>query len=164
MKIGKVCEKHPQLGGTRYDGGTCTGCAKATSLAWRIGHREEARQYRLEHTRLNREKVNAAASARYRANPGAWRKNQLAKLGFTPEMFAQAKESQGGRCAVCRVELETLPSKHVHADHDHETGVARGVLCHYCNVGLGAFKDKPEMLIAAAYYLMKPTLQQRGNK
>jgi hypothetical protein len=56
-------------------------------------------------------------------------------------------EAQGGVCAICR----TAPA--VHVDHDHETGAVRALLCFNCNGGLGQFKDNPEALHAAAYYV-----------
>lgn len=53
----------------------------------------------------------------------------------------------GGMCAICR----ERPAEHV--DHDHETGEVRGVLCFTCNVGLGNFRDRPDLLDKAVHYL-----------
>ena len=38
-------------------------------------------------------------------------------------------------------------------DHNHETGKFRGMICHYCNRGLGNFKDNINTLQAAIKYL-----------
>ena len=55
--------------------------------------------------------------------------------------------AQGGLCALCR----TRPATQV--DHDHETGAIRGILCLYCNAGLGAFRDDPRIIASAIEYL-----------
>ena len=74
------------------------------------------------------------------------------KFGITLERFRELKESQGGRCAICRADE---PGGHgtFHVDHCHETGVVRGLLCYRCNVGLGYFKDDPETVARAFTYL-----------
>jgi hypothetical protein len=68
-------------------------------------------------------------------------------FGLTPEELDVFVASQGGVCAICR---EGQPE---HIDHDHETGLIRGVLCGPCNMGLGLFKDDAGRLDAAIDYL-----------
>lgn len=41
----------------------------------------------------------------------------------------------------------------LHVDHDHETGLIRGLLCHHCNTLLGHAKDSVDVLEAAIVYL-----------
>jgi hypothetical protein len=60
------------------------------------------------------------------------------------EKFRVAK--QYGECIICGNPATTV-------DHDHLTGKIRGPLCQNCNLGLGHFKDNPELLELAALYL-----------
>jgi hypothetical protein len=39
-------------------------------------------------------------------------------------------------CEVCGTE-----SERAHLDHNHDTGIVRGVLCHQCNIALGMIKE-----------------------
>jgi len=50
-------------------------------------------------------------------------------------------------CMICGAK-STL-----HVDHDEAKRVIRGLLCKHCNLGLGHFRDDPELLRAAADYL-----------
>jgi hypothetical protein len=57
---------------------------------------------------------------------------------------------QGGRCLICSVALGDAKA---HVDHDHVTGVVRGILCFNCNGGLGQFKEDAHLLRDAADYI-----------
>lgn len=60
---------------------------------------------------------------------------------------------QGNKCAICGTHADDAPNKRLHLDHCHATGQPRALLCHHCNVGIGHFKDNPDLLHAAIRYL-----------
>src|ERR1039458_7171981 len=49
------------------------------------------------------------------------------------EARALILKSQGYCCALCGIDLRTVPPKQVCLDHSHATGFVRGVLCINCN-------------------------------
>jgi Recombination endonuclease VII len=80
------------------------------------------------------------------------RKSYLRRTyGITIADYDRMFEEQNGVCAICgeaRPEERTL-----HIDHDHETGVIRGLLCFRCNNALGDFREEYELFQRAADYL-----------
>ena len=42
---------------------------------------------------------------------------------------------------------------YIYTDHDHETGIVRGILCGACNTAIGQMKDDANRLRLAARYL-----------
>jgi hypothetical protein len=74
------------------------------------------------------------------------------RRGFTQEQADALLQSQGNVCAICGT--ATPGHKRTWSmDHDHVTGVVRGMLCHPCNIGLGAFRDNLTSLSKAIQYL-----------
>ena len=76
------------------------------------------------------------------------RKLQI-KLKVDPKLYEKLFQRQYGLCAICSNPAQQT----LHMDHDHETGVLRGLLCSTCNTGLGMFKDDVDLLHRAALYL-----------
>lgn len=79
------------------------------------------------------------------------------EYGLSATDYDAMLAQQNGACAICE-----RPESKVHrdgslcrlaVDHDHDTGMVRGLLCGACNVGIGSFDDCPELLEAAALYL-----------
>jgi len=105
---------------------------------------------------------NQARQTRYNAKfyakipggrPAYERAYLLRKLyGMTVEEYDERLASQGGGCAICGAKpgRRSLP-----VDHDHETGLVRGILCTDCNTALGSFDDDPALLLRAIEYLME---------
>lgn len=76
--------------------------------------------------------------------------------GVTEIQYMQMLEEQGHACAICGSTEWLGAGRNCGTpcvDHDHSTGVVRGLLCGHCNKGLGQFMDDPARLRAAAQYL-----------
>jgi hypothetical protein len=124
--------KHYQANKERID---------AKNKAWALANKERTKENRRRNYLLNKER-DLKYSTEY---------NRLRKTGVTPEQYNAKMEEQAGLCAICNKEC----TKALAADHDHETGKFRGLLCNNCNRGLGHFKDDSMLLLRALYYLEK---------
>jgi hypothetical protein len=95
----------------------------------------------------NPDKVKAAQR---RHNKTAKRKSATlrARYGITLQQYLDYYKRQGGKCAICSKFQEML-----HIDHNHTTGSFRGLLCGFCNRGLGMFYERKEFLEQAIQYL-----------
>lgn len=111
---------------------------------------EKSKQWReanRERHKANSKKYYEANKAKHMAYSTAY--NRLKKTGVSPEAYESMLEKQQGLCAICRLTC----TRALAADHNHTTGVFRGLLCNNCNRGLGHFKDNIENLEAALSYL-----------
>lgn len=79
-------------------------------------------------------------------------RNRLKKYGIKPDEFSALVGSQDGKCAICEDVLDVDGYRKIHVDHCHSTDVVRSVLCSGCNVGLGHFRENPNILRKAADY------------
>ena len=107
-----------------------------------VGREKQKRQYEKHRDKIlvSRKrkyvKPDKATSARYRYR-------------ITAEEYAELM-TPGRLCEICG-ELPTVP----HIDHDHASGLVRGILCFCCNVGIGHLKDDPERVRKALEYLTR---------
>lgn len=103
----------------------------------------------------------ARPEVKARHKKSVWRYMLRTKYGLTPEQHDAMVKAQGGLCAICRSEFGRNGPR---VDHNHETGVVRGLLCHPCNVSIGLLRESPETLWRAAEYLAQhtPLLKRAG--
>lgn len=72
---------------------------------------------------------------------------------LTEEDYNTILAHQGGVCSI----TGRLPGRvSLNVDHDHKTGLIRGLLSPWANKGLAFFDDDPHYLRAAAVYLDSP--------
>lgn len=80
------------------------------------------------------------------------------KYGITLAEYIELLEKQEHRCAVCDCmdgsdKHNGLRTKQLSIDHDHQTGIIRGLLCNDCNRAIGQMQDSSVLLRKAAEYL-----------
>ncbi len=117
-----------------------------------------------EHVANNRERRMETMARWRRDNPDRYERAQraykLRSYGLTLEQYAALLQEQGGACAICG-EPET-GGWDLAIDHDHATGIVRGLLCRRCNVGIGLLRDDADVAAAAADYLRRSTGRERS--
>ena len=78
--------------------------------------------------------------------------------GVTPDDWSRMWTEQEGLCKICPKPLGLDDGSYA-IDHCHDSGLVRGILCRECNLGLGYFKDSPELLRLAAQYVESSTAE-----
>lgn len=118
--------------------------------AWKRAHYHENRDRELARAKAyrarNREAINARKRAIYVYNPEKWRRSLHDLYGVTPEQYDALYEAQGGCCAICgRPENAKQNGRPVRlsVDHDHDSGIVRGLLCRRCNSAVGTLENTP---------------------
>jgi hypothetical protein len=136
----------------------CRVCTNIGKARWRNANREHVNKSKMESYLRNREKYLAySRSSKRRLATFKWKLET--HFGITEQQFDQMLQDQGGCCAICgKGPEEANGHRHKHrlcVDHDHKTGVVRGLLCTTCNSGLGCYRDDPELMANAIEYLLK---------
>lgn len=110
--------------------------ARAVRKAYYRSHKDQFRKYYLK------EKVS-----------GSRRETHLRKrYEIGSEDYEKLYRSQNGCCAICK-QSHVDGTPRLTVDHDHKTNVVRGLLCFRCNVGVGNFRDNPDLMRSAIEYL-----------
>ena len=150
---------------------TCKTCTTERNRLWRKNNRALDRKYTREYYAKNRDK--------FRARDREYKKNNRDKIRLTErkyyfkhkekidaknrkrflrqyynlpiERYEEMYREQNGVCLICK--NINIAGRKLAVDHDHNTGVIRGLLCSKCNMGIGYFKDDVDLLRIAIDYL-----------
>lgn len=94
------------------------------------------------------------------AKSGAHERRVQKVYGLAPGEYGRIYLSQGKVCAICQ--RATGATRKLSVDHDHRTGLVRGLLCRPCNDLLGHLRDSQETAARIVHYLRQPPAWQLG--
>jgi hypothetical protein len=138
--------------------GLCWTCYKRhlrrTNPEYRDRNRARVKRWKKDNPELHREQTRRAKQRRKeRLGPRAIHAMRTYKITHAEYLALLAK--YGNTCGICGIEADLF------IDHDHATGIVRGMLCLKCNSGLGMFEDDVESLYMAASYLERSSQESR---
>lgn len=149
-----VCKRLHNLEVTRTKFGACRECLNSTNREWARKNADKRRANYGRWAAANREKVKMhGRNTNWKMNGY---KNQDGSL-FQAVDYDRLYQIQGGKCKVCGTHQSEL-KKRLYADHDHRTGVVRGLLCESHNFMLGFAHDSISELQAGIRYLSGSSL------
>lgn len=138
-----------RLGRPRYDS-FCKSCRGRKTKEYVAAHKEVVGE---------RKKAWYAARGRYAHRDGSYRRTYNSTVLAYDVQFA----IQNGKCALC-LRSPQAGERCFAFDHDHATGLTRGVLCSACNGGLGCFRDRIDVLQRAIAYLQRWTAEHTDTE
>lgn len=150
MKTCSKCKKEKELSEfykhkRKKDGYSdyCKECDKEYCKKFRNENKEHLKQYKKKH---------------YKDNIQDYKNNSLKNLyGVTIEEYNSMFDEINGICPGCGEQIfNTINSENpAVVDHNHKTGLVRGLLCGRCNSLLGFAKDNATTLENLTNYLRK---------
>lgn len=156
-KIAQPFENYYAYKNTSKIYSACKGCCSKSNKAWKSANPDRVKlsnqQRGTQWTIAARSKY--ALSEREKHDSYLWR-----SYGITLDQYEEMLKAQNGVCAICKDECNRKTTKRLCVDHDHITGVVRGLLCFQCNVGVGKFKDSPAIMTVAAQYMVQHESRQ----
>ena len=158
MRICSKCdESKPESDFYKTSGARCKDCFKKQSVEIQqrdpVKHAARARKHYWA-SEENRQNAIEKSTQRYFANKAqrnfnAFKRSLVKLYGITYEIYEEMLKQQNGRCGICK----QLPSRRLDVDHDHVTGIVRGLLCSNCNTAIGLLKEDPALFAEALNYL-----------
>lgn len=142
----------------RYKSGlksTCKPCLSEYQISYR--KTDKHKEY-LEATReKRREQKKEWQKSRKDEDKDYYKNKSLrTRYGISPEEYNKLFMDQEGKCKICGCEETTVANgitRSLAVDHNHTSGVIRGLLCRKCNTAIGLLKEDKLLLLKAVEYL-----------
>lgn len=131
---------HYQTTLNKEQNGTCSECTQVKQHINYIKTAEKKKIYQKAYRLAHIERVNIKDREKH------LRRN----YDITTEQYEEIMVKQGRVCAICRKPEKFR--KHLSVDHNHTTGEVRGLLCNFCNYGMGFLDNSDFMAAAKAYF------------
>lgn len=117
---------------------------------YRIKNLDKVKEYQREYRKRTRGKRKRPIE-QYASEEKYYRmrfRARLRKVGWSHEHYKEQIYLTKGLCAICGNEGKCL-------DHNHNTKVARSILCNNCNAALGMVKEDKNILLSLIKYIDK---------
>lgn len=82
------------------------------------------------------------------------------RYGLTMDEFNAIATKQNWVCAICGCAEVRKGASRLSVDHDHKTGRVRELLCHKCNLAVGAIKENVGTAKALVEYLVRHSTEE----
>lgn len=159
----KYREKYGEVRGDTFNNGTtkrCTRCKEIKPFE-DFGRRGPKRSnaYESECKICKRKRSSEAYHTSPVEQARIRNKNLKKNFGITLEEYTRMLDFQGGVCAICGKEETRIDPRRgivssLAVDHDHKTGMIRGLLCYTCNMALGYLQEDPNLIQALLTYIL----------
>lgn len=130
-------------------GSVCRPCKSKVNLEWSRKNPDKCKKYRQKTRKVHPE-----------ADRGYYLKRDF---NLTIQEYNKLLKKQSFCCAICKKPQSEFKIN-LAVDHCHTTGKVRGLLCNVCNIGLGYFKDKKQLLFSAIEYLNNTSSEDGSNE
>jgi len=137
----------------------CKSCTKSLTKRWKDANPDKVKELSKKWDKLNAGKRAKTTKIWEANNPDKVRDKALRNdYGITLEQYSQMLIDQDYTCKICNkpessIDPRTSRIKNLAVDHCHKSGKIRGLLCSYCNRGIGYLKEDISTLQNAIKYL-----------
>lgn len=130
--------------------------ARETALLSYYKNIDAIKERRKQYRKNNNEKIKESRREHYKNNKDLYKERSWKNAGIldmTIEKYNALLEKQNYSCCICNTHQNNLKRK-LNVDHDHLTGLSRGLLCDSCNRALGYLKESVDIIDNLKKYII----------